>query len=179
MKKLIFILVLIMFLSVTSALCEENQININSASLQELDEIYGIGPVKAQAIIDSRPFESVNDLINVYGIGEITLEKIIEQGLACVDNEEEVEEETTIEESSEEIVEINEQIIKNKINPPENKVPITPEIIDLTPKDIKTEENIEKLDKTNYIKYGFIGFCVLIGILLVLKNKRKQKNEII
>ena len=59
-------------------------ININTASLQELDKITGIGPKYAQAIIDARPFSSVDDLLKVKGIGEITLQKIKEQGLACV-----------------------------------------------------------------------------------------------
>ena len=56
---------------------------------------------------------------------------------------------------------------------------ITPEVISLTPKDIKSEENTESLDKADYAKYGFITFCILIGVLLILKNKRKQKYETI
>ncbi len=70
-----------------SAICNESQININTASLEELDALSGIGPVKAQAIIDTRPFNSVDDLINVNGIGEVTLNNIKLQGLACVSDE--------------------------------------------------------------------------------------------
>ena len=70
-----------------SAICNESQININTASMEELDALSGIGPVKAQAIIDTRPFNSVDDLINVNGIGEVTLNNIKLQGLACVSDE--------------------------------------------------------------------------------------------
>jgi len=59
-------------------------VNINTATLKELTVLAGIGDVKAQAIIDSRPYYSLDDLLKVNGIGEKTLAKIKEQGLACV-----------------------------------------------------------------------------------------------
>lgn len=61
------------------------QIDINTSSLEQLDEITGIGPVYAQRIIDARPFTSLDDLLGVEGIGEVTLEKIKEQGCAFVE----------------------------------------------------------------------------------------------
>ncbi|HUV81225.1 MAG TPA: helix-hairpin-helix domain-containing protein [Patescibacteria group bacterium] len=62
-------------------------ININTASKEELQKIAGVGPVLAQRIINNRPFYSIYDLIKVSGIGEITLQKIINQGCAYVEND--------------------------------------------------------------------------------------------
>jgi len=54
----------------------ENKINVNKASKSKLDELYGIGPAKAQAIIDARPYNSVDDLTRAKGIGDVTLSRI-------------------------------------------------------------------------------------------------------
>ncbi len=51
-------------------------VDINQASRDELMQIPGIGDVTATAIIEERPFKTVEDLTRVRGIGPKTLEKI-------------------------------------------------------------------------------------------------------
>ncbi|MEK6925767.1 MAG: helix-hairpin-helix domain-containing protein [Nanoarchaeota archaeon] len=177
MNKTWFILGILFFISNVYALCEENQIDINTASLGELDKLQGIGPVKAQAIIDARSFGSIDDLDRVNGIGNVTLNNIKSQGLACVDNDNNEaqpdKKEKIIEES------YIEKVINNtKEEPVENnikEVKEKPRIIRLNAQTIKSSENTE-LKTGNYMFYGLIGFCVLLGALFLLR-RRKYKNE--
>jgi len=48
----------------------------NRASRDELLKLPGVGEVTALAIIEARPFASVDDLRRVSGIGPVTLERL-------------------------------------------------------------------------------------------------------
>ncbi len=63
-----------------SPLAGEDLVDINTATLNELDKLPGIGPTTAQKIIDHRedngPFARIEDIVNVSGIGSATYEEI-------------------------------------------------------------------------------------------------------
>jgi competence protein ComEA len=71
---------LVVSLAALVALPAHAALNINTATKDELIALEGIGPAKAQAILDYRkqngPFKSVDDLKNVKGIGAKRLDKL-------------------------------------------------------------------------------------------------------
>lgn len=80
----IFAALLLVFTLLTGfAHAEPTAININTATVETLAALDGVGESKAQAIVAYRsengPFKTENDLVNVKGIGERTLEKNLER----------------------------------------------------------------------------------------------------
>ena len=51
-------------------------VNLNTASLEQIEKLPGIGPKKAEAIVAGRPYKALEDLKRIKGIKEATFNKI-------------------------------------------------------------------------------------------------------
>jgi competence protein ComEA len=74
------VVLMVAALAAHAAGAEKTPININTATVAELTTINGVGPAKAQSIIDYREkngtFKTVDDLKLVRGIGDKMLEQL-------------------------------------------------------------------------------------------------------
>lgn len=82
--NVVCMLVFILYLPIHRETYAEEMVDINNASIEELEKIIGVGPTMAQEIVKNRPYNTLDDLLRVKGIGPNKLEKIKEQGIAYV-----------------------------------------------------------------------------------------------
>ena len=79
-RSLAGLLTVLLLLGSQASLAENQQVDINTASVSELTALNGIGNVKAQAIVEYREknggFKTVDELKAVRGIGDKTLEQL-------------------------------------------------------------------------------------------------------
>lgn len=59
-------------------------VNINKASTKDLEKIVNIGPKRAVAIQENRPFKDLYELSKVPQIGKKRMEAILKEGIAVV-----------------------------------------------------------------------------------------------
>jgi competence protein ComEA len=60
----------------TKGVAQGGKVNINTASLSELDSLEGIGEVRAKTILDNRSYSKIDDLVSKAKIPESVYEKI-------------------------------------------------------------------------------------------------------
>jgi hypothetical protein len=157
--------------------CSDSQIDINSASSNELEKIVWIGPATAQKIVDSRPFSSVDDLDRVKGIGVTKLGDIKDEGLAGVsgeDKEDENEKEVD-EEVDEKILEENNSGIKDAGVEEEPETLVLNQEVDkpiLLNGEVTGERELVYESKnakiSRYFPYAFSLFLIFVIVVLLL-----------
>jgi len=86
MKILSIAVLLTILAGVASAnfISAAEQIDINSAALEDLIKIIHIGEARAKELISLRPFSSLDDLVRIKGVGSSRVDDIKKQGLAWV-----------------------------------------------------------------------------------------------
>jgi competence ComEA-like helix-hairpin-helix protein len=190
-KRALILFALFFLIHFALSQCNSDQIDVNTASLTDLDKLTGIGATKAQAIIDARPYSTLDDLDKAVGIGPSTLDKIKQQGLACVDSGEIVtntqqtntqpKEEVIIEESdpireSQESIENTREVEMTEsstIADTSGDNRLSESIINLN-SDIQTKEVVVYESKNELIrKYAIWAFSiVLVFVIIILLVKK-------
>ena len=171
MRAVLLLALLLLSTSIISASCNDGQ----------------IGPARAEEIITLRPFSSIDDMIRITGIAEKTLDQIKAQGLACVGNEKTTDKKASDSNSTKKPIENNFLLSQDSNSNYSGSYLGEPEVIILgqmitdeknNSKDINTGKNSEFLNKDKTAMYGFFAFSVLLGVLLILRNRKKYKNDI-
>ena len=89
-------LLILAFILLAWPAAADDRVDVNTASVEELQQLPGIGPSKAKAIVEERekngPFASVDDLDRVRGIGASIIGKVKELDMDAVRAEIEKEE---------------------------------------------------------------------------------------
>ncbi len=156
------------------ATCSQNQINVNSASLKELDKIIWVGPATAQRIVDARPYKTIDDITKAKGIGSAKLREIKKQGLACASGNKTHKKENhiSIETMSQrkpkyKIYKNSDENITTHKTYEENITDKTPKIISLNERP-STELVFESKNSEviKYLPYAFSIFSIFIIVVL-------------
>jgi len=194
---------IILRVTAVSAQCNSTQIDINSASLDEMMGIIHLGGkgIVAQKVINARPFRSLDGLTRVSGIGNKTLADIKQQGIACVSSG---NESSQIRNNSS----VPATPSDNKITTtqPENKDPslltapanipdtnsneqpsgnsqsantiTNPQVINLNVNLKNKSSNSKDYSiKANPAIYGLAGFSILLGLLFAAKKFRTKRYK--
>lgn len=186
MNKCAFIFMfLILFTHFALSQCSSDQVNINTAPISDLDKLTGIGPAYAQDIINARPYSSLDDLDRAKNIGPSRLDKIKQQGLACVSSEDQSQPQTNTQEdvqnteiedntddadsviTSNAVAPIEEVEINQETQPNENIINLNSDN-NIIKEEIVYESKNEIIRK--YAIYAFAIFLVLIIIILLIKR---------
>lgn len=64
--------------------CSDQQVDVNTANIDELMRIIHIGEVRAIELIELRPFRNLEDLTRINGIASSRVNDIKNQGIACI-----------------------------------------------------------------------------------------------